>query len=147
MRGCKHEQECRYKQSMCDCFDWKRDDIAILVNHLMKHFEFTGFELEYTSLEQPESCRLCKVGRCRICGKRLCIGAKLPSSGTPDDLLAEIYSWMFRMWSASDERLPAGVNCFRDMFVTLFHESDREFVQEWLNWRAGNENSRAKEGS
>ena len=140
-------RECEHKQSMCHCIDWKNDDIAIQVNHLMNYFEFSGFELKYTTLEPEEGRRLCKIGRWRICGGDLCIGRELPSQATPDELLTEIYRWMFQMWSAQNERLPANVNCFRDMFISLFHESDREFVQEWLNGRAGNENSRIREGS
>ena len=109
-------RECEHKQSMCHCIDWKNDDIAIQVNHLMNYFEFSGFELKYTTLEPEEGRRLCKIGRCRICGGDLCIGRELPGQATPDELLTEIYRWMFQMWSAQNERLPANVNCFRDMF-------------------------------
>ena len=42
------------------------------------------------------------------------------TAATPDELLTEIYRWMFQMWSAQNERLPANVNCFRDMFISLF---------------------------
>lgn len=141
------ERKCECNQSLCTCIDWKNDDLAVRVNHVLYHFEFQRFKLEYATLEPEEDRRLCKIGRCRTCGGELCIGRELPSQATPDELLTEIYRWMFQMWSAPNERLPAGVNCFRDMFVSLFHESDREFVQEWLNWRAGNENSCTKEES
>ena len=125
-------RDCEHKQSLCGCIDWKRDDIALLVNHLMKYFEFTGFELEYASLEQPESCRLCKVGRCRFCGKRLCIGGKLSTQGTSDELLSGVFRRAFQMWNAGDKNLPDGAECFTDLFVSLFHEADRERVNKWL---------------
>ena len=140
-------RECEHKQSLCGCIDWKKDDLALQVNHLMSNFEFTGFELEYTTLEPEENRRLCKIGRCRVCGKQLCIGTRLSAQVTPDTLLTEIYRWVFRTWNAANERLPDGVNCFQDMFSALFHEPDLEFVQEWLNRRARNESSHTGEGS
>ena len=60
-------RECKHKQSMCSYIDWKKDDLALQVNHLMNNFHFTGFELEYTTLGPEENRRLCKIGR-RLCG-------------------------------------------------------------------------------
>lgn len=131
MQDCK----CEHKKYMCQCVDWKKDDLAVQVNHLMTHFEFTGFELEYTTLEPEENRRLCKIGRCRVCGKRLCLGTKLPAQDTADDLLSEIHRWMFRMWMPR-ERLPDNANCFTDMFLSVFHEADRDAVSDWLNKKA-----------
>ena len=131
MQGC----ECEHKKSMCQCVNWKKDDLAVQVNHLMNYFEFTGFELKYTTLGPEENRRLCKIGRCRICGKRLCLGTKLPDQDSADDLLSEIYRWMFQMWMPCD-RQPDGVECFTDLFWSVFHEVDRGMVIEWLNQEA-----------
>lgn len=131
-------RECKHRQSMCTCIDWKMDDLTMQVNHLMNYFDFTGFELEYTTLEPEENRRLCKIGRCRICGKCLCIGRALPNQVKPDELLTEIYRWMFQMWNPGRNRLLDGTDCFTDMFLSVFHERDREFVSEWLCSKARN---------
>ncbi len=47
-------RECKHKSSLCDCIDWKNDDLALRLNHFSQNFEFAGFELEYTSLEAAE---------------------------------------------------------------------------------------------
>ena len=126
-------RECEHKQSMCSCIDWKKDDLALQVNHLVNNFDFTGFELEYTTLGPEENRRLCKIGRCRVCGKQLCIGTKLPAQDTVDGLLAKIYRWMYQMWNAPRKALPDGILDFRTMFLALFHDEDLELVREWLS--------------
>lgn len=125
-------RECEHKGSLCQCVDWKKDDIDVLIHHMVSNFEFTGFELEYTTLEPEEGRRLCKVGRCRACGKRLCTGDELPAQATPDDLLAEIFRRAFQLWNADSECLPDGAATFTDLFLSLFHEADRDYVGRWL---------------
>lgn len=128
-------RECEHKGSLCRCVDRKKDDIDVLIHHMVSNFEFTGFEVEYTTLEPEEGRRLCKVGRCRVCGKRLCTGGDLPGQATADDLLAEIFRQTFQLWDADSERLPDGADTFTDLFLSLFHEPDREFVSGWLAQR------------
>jgi len=84
--------ECDHKGELCSCVNWQKEDLAVQVNFLMNHFEFAGFELEYTTLEPEEGRRLCKIGRCRACGKRLCLGTGLPAQGTVHELLTAINS-------------------------------------------------------
>lgn len=48
MRGC----ECG--ELLCTCVDWGKDDLAARIHHIICNFEFTGFELNYTTLE-PEA--------------------------------------------------------------------------------------------
>ena len=110
-------QECKQNTPLCQCIDWKSGDITVGVNHLMHHFDFQCFELEYSTLEPEENRRMCKIGRCLVCGKRLCIGRALPAECSADVFLSEVYNWMFQMWKGPRERLPDGVNCFRDMFL------------------------------
>ncbi len=124
--------ECKRKEPLCGCIEWKEGNLADKIHHVISNFEFTGFELEYTSLEPEKGRLLCKVGRCRTCGKRLCIGEDLPDESTPDDLLADIFRRTFRMWNADGTRLPDGVDTFPNLFLPLFHEPDREYVGEWL---------------
>ena len=137
------ERECKCSQSLCTCIDWKNDDLAVRVNHVLYHFEFQRFKLEYATLEPEEDRRLCKIGRCRTCGGDLCIGRELPGHVDPDVLLAEIYRWMFQTWDASHDGLSSGADCFTDMFVSLFHEADLEQVNKWLDRHGSN----AGEGS
>lgn len=125
-------RECERKETLCTCVDWETGDLEKRIHHLVCNFEFTGFELEYTTLERPEGRRLCRVGRCRACWKRLCYGDDLPTQGTPDELLSEVFRRTFQMWNAGDKNLPDGAECFTDLFVSLFHEGDRECVNEWL---------------
>lgn len=75
----------------------------------------------------------CKVGRCRVCGKQVCIGTGLPTQDTVDDLLAKIYLWMYQIWKAPRKMLPDGISDFRDMFLVLFHKEDQGLVREWLS--------------
>lgn len=139
--------ECNQKTPLCQCIDWKTGDLAVGVNHLMNHFEFQRFELEYSTLEPEENRRLCKIGRCLICGKRLCYGTELYAQDSGDRLLTKIYHWVFQMWDSGRECLPDGINCFRDMVLSLFHESDQDFVCEWLNHRAGSDRQASQEGT
>lgn len=128
-------RECKRKGTLCQCVDWKTDDMDVLIHHMVSNFEFTGFELEYTTLEPEEGRRLCKVGRCRSCGKRLCTGDELPAQATRDGLLTEIFRRAFQLWNADSERLLDGAATFTDLFLSLFHEPDREFVGGWLAQR------------
>ena len=48
-------QGCNQKLPLCNCVDWKKDDLVLQVNHLMTHFEFSRFELEYNTLELEEN--------------------------------------------------------------------------------------------
>ena len=125
-------RECERKETLCTCVDWKTGELDERIHHLVCNFELTGFDLEYTTLEPEAGRYLCRIGRCRVCGKRLCYGDELPAQSTPDDLLAEIFRRTFQMWLDSNERLPGGMDCFTGLFLSLFHESDREFVCEWM---------------
>lgn len=126
-------QECAHKTELCQCISWEGENLVLGVNHLMYHFVFERFELEYSTLEQLKDCRLCKVGCCSICGKRLCIGSFLPSQNEVDKCLREIYQWVFQMWKGPHGPLPEEATCFRDMFLSLFHEVDRDAVSDWLD--------------
>ena len=140
-------RECERKEPWCSCVDWKEGDLAVRINHFAHNFEFTNYELEYATLEPEEDRRLCKSGRCRTCGKHLCIGRELPSQATPDELLTEIYGRMRQTWDASHDGLVSGADCFTDMFLSVFHESDQEFVSEWLNDKARNISPSCEEGT
>lgn len=141
-------QECQHKQSMCDCIDWKKHDLDVELTHIRENFEFTGYELEYTTLEPEEGRRVCTVGRCRVCGKCLCIGLGLPDQVPADTLLASLYHWLYVNLVMPGLKQPDGAASFQETFLSLFHQSDQEYVREWMNRYEGAEPSRSPgEGS
>lgn len=126
-------QDCEHKKSLCDCIDWRKGDLDSEISHIKNHFEFTKYELEYTTLEPEEGRRICTIGRCRVCGKLLCIGLGLPDQIPVDTLLMNLYQWLYVKLVIPGIMPLDGADCFQDVFVSLFHESDREFVYEWLD--------------
>lgn len=141
-------RECEHKQSMCGCIDWKKHDLDVELKHIRENFEFIGYELEYTTLEPEEGRRVCTVGRCRVCGKRLCIGLGLPVQVPADTLLASLYNWMYVKLVMPGLKRPDGAASFQEMFLSLFHRSDQEYVREWMDRYEGAGTSRSPgEGS
>ena len=102
-------RDCECEELLCTCVDWGKDDLAARIHHIICNFEFTGFGLEYTTLERPEGRRLCRIGRCRVCGKRLCYGDDLPAQGTSDELLSEVFRRAFQMWNARCGAMPPSI--------------------------------------
>ena len=125
-------RECEHTKAICDCIDWKQNSSGLWVSHLVSNFEFTGFEFEYTSLEAAEERRLCKVGRCRICGKRMCYSGTLPSDVTGNGLLLAVYRKMHQMWNGPRDKIPDSFVDFHGMFFRAFHEADHNTVRKWL---------------
>ena len=68
-RSCPHEAD-----ALCTCRALlERDnDIIGLLTHIHENMTDVEWELDYTDLSRPEKRRLCLVGKCRICGGRLC---------------------------------------------------------------------------
>lgn len=124
---------CEHPTALCQCVDWKEDRLDVQIAHFMEQFEFLGFELQYTTLEPEKGRKLCKIGRCCTCGGRLCLGTVLPPDACADDLLAEICRWMYQMWAGSHKPLSPGSASFREMFLSVFHEEDREFAGAWMS--------------
>ena len=91
-------RDCECEELLCTCVDWGKDDLAARIHHIICNFEFTGFELEYTTLERLDGRRLCRIGRRRACGKRLCYGDELSAQSTPAELLAGSFYRAFKRW-------------------------------------------------
>lgn len=125
-------REYNHPMPLCQCIDWGTADFIVWFNHIIRNFDFLGFELEYQTLDGGTGCRLCEIGRCRVCGKRMCIGGKLLPQDTADHLVEEVYRQMMQMWKGFSELLPEREKRFEDTFVSLFHECDREHVYELL---------------
>ena len=75
--------ECNQKTPLCQCIDWKTGDLAVGVNHLMNHFEFQRFELEYSTLEPEEKAQEISVVRPQIQGAQV-VSQAAAHPGMPD---------------------------------------------------------------
>ena len=75
--------ECNQKTPLCQCIDWKTGDLAVGVNHLMNHFEFQRFELEYSTLEPEEKAQEISVVRPQIQGSQV-VPQAAAHPGMPD---------------------------------------------------------------
>lgn len=113
----------------CNCPDRRSPDISVTINHWLTNFEYQGWRLWYDTLELPgEGNRLCLYGRCRICGKCLCIGVAVQSNQSADSFLAQVYRSMYQL--RQGKHLSSAD--FREAFVSIFHESDQPLVRRWL---------------
>ena len=95
---------CQKKDQLCRCIDWPDEDFDVEIDHFIRNFEFLHVELEYASLDAREPVRVCRIGRCRVCGGRMCDGTTLPPEKT-----------------------------VRELMPTLFHEEDQAFAKQWLS--------------
>ncbi len=126
MSHCEKEKQAEH---CCNCLDRKSTDISVALNHWQTNFEFQGWRLWYDTLAQPgEDNRLCKVGRCRVCGKCLCIGITLQPNQSIDSFLAAVYRGMYQLWYAECRQFAD----FREVFTSIFHDEDRPHVLQWL---------------
>ncbi len=127
-RLCPHEAE-----TLCTCKAIKeRDkDIIGLFIHIHENMKDVEWELDYTDLSRPEKRRLCLVGKCRVCGGRLCQELDASDELAGDDLLAAIYRHLYQVHNAGGRYMPRQE--FRDRFIRMFHEADRAFLCEWLD--------------
>lgn len=127
-RLCPHEAE-----TLCTCKAIKeRDkDIIGLFIHIHENMKDVEWELDYTDLSRPEKRRLCLVGKCRVCGGRLCQELDASDELAGDDLLAAIYRHLYQIHNAGGRYMPRQE--FRDRFIRMFHEADRAFICEWLD--------------
>ena len=133
------QELCKQEEPLCRCIHWGDEDFDVEVHHLIEHFEFLRMELEYSSLEPGASWRLCRIGRCRCCGGRLCVGTSLTVRDTPEDTVSMIHLIAEQEWRSHAGNAAADSENFRELFVHLFHEDDRETVRDWLSRRAEQE--------
>lgn len=127
-RSCPHEAD-----ALCTCRALKeRDkDIIGLLTHIHENMKDVEWELDYTDLSRPEKRRLCLVGKCRVCGGRLC--QELDASGelAGDDFLAAIYRHLYQVHNAGGRYMPSRE--FRARFIRMFLEPDQLFIREWFD--------------
>ena len=123
---------CKNQPSLCRCIRWGNEDFDMEVDHLIRNFQFLHLELEYDALAPGADWRLCQMGRCRRCGGRLCVGTSMTARDSLEDMLVSIYLIAGQQWCGRTGKCPDGNRDFRDLFIRLFHEGDRQAVQDWL---------------
>ena len=124
------KEPCNQSLPLCSCAD--RSDFSELLEHMMQNFRFDHFELEYHTLAPEAERRLCLVGACGKCAKRLCYGTELPENEPPEQLLESICAWTHQVWRFVRSDLPDNADSFQKVFLELFHAEDRAFVRDWL---------------
>ena len=124
---------CRNQPPLCRCIRWENEDFDVEVDHLIHNFEFLHLELEYDMLAPGANWRLCQIGRCRRCGGRLCVGTRMTTRDTLEDTLASILLLAGQRWQGHTGKCPDRNKDFRELFIRLFHEDDRQAVQNCLS--------------
>lgn len=118
---CEEKKCLKGKKELCSCEALKSEDFLLLMLHVRENMRDMEWEFDYTMLSRPEPRRLC--------GGRLCSSIELDDNATGEELLAMAYRHLYRY-----ERNMSCENTesFRERFVGMFHEQDRDFVREWL---------------
>ena len=75
--------------------------------------------------------QLCLVGKCRICGGRLCMEQRPVEADSTDGFLAAVYRHLYHFHRSIDQDLPRAA--FRTKFVEMFRKEDRAAVEDWLS--------------
>lgn len=126
-KHCQHEPD-----DLCSCRPVQSGDSFRMALHLAENMTDVDWHLTYQTLETINPYRMCLIGKCRICGGRLCIEQKSFGIVTTDDFLAAAYRHLYQFRHNLGQ--PLRDKEFRVKFVEMFREDDRAFVQEWLSW-------------
>lgn len=122
--------ECPHRgEKMCLCKAMQTNDSVTQITYLFDSIQEPKAELSYTSLAAPHPYRLCLSGVCGKCGRRLCISLEKPGDFSGDDFLAAVYQHLYQVFNAN---FGMRTKDFRQMFMELFHEQDRPYIQHWL---------------
>ena len=125
------EKNCHKKLGeLCSCGPVQSGEPVRIALHLTENITDVDWHLSYGSLKKIEPYQLCLVGRCRICGGRLCMEQKPFGVNTTDDFLAAVYRHLYQFHRHMGQRLSEKE--FRSKFVEMFREEDKSFVTEWL---------------
>lgn len=125
------EKHCAHELSeLCSCGPVQNGDSFRMAIHLAENMTDVDWHLTYGSLKKINPYQLCLVGKCRICGGRLCIEQKSFGVITTDDFLAAAYRHLHQFHHNLGQ--PLSDVDFRVKFVEMFREEDRATVKEWL---------------
>ena len=110
---------------ICGCVDWAKPEEW--TPHFSESFTDARTVLTYGTLDtiSTEPVVLCTLGKCRKCGKQICVGGVAESIGSFDDFMTRIAENAAR----GEETLSAETDM---AVIALLHEEDREAGMNWL---------------
>lgn len=123
---CRHEHE-----RLCSCPPVACRDALGMAAHLAENMEQVQWSLTYNSLKDIKPYQLCLVGKCRICGGRLCMEQRRVEADSTDGFLAAVYRHLYHFHRSIGQDLPRAA--FRTKFVEMFRKEDRAAVEDWLS--------------
>lgn len=123
---CRHEHE-----RLCSCPPVTCRDALGMAAHLAENMEKVQWSLTYNSLKDIKPYQLCLVGKCRICGGRLCMEQRPVEADSTDGFLAAVYRHLYHFHRSIGQDLPRAA--FRTKFVEMFRKEDRAAVEDWLS--------------
>lgn len=123
---CRHEHE-----RLCSCPPVACRDALGMAAHLAENMEKVQWSLTYNSLKEIKPYQLCLVGKCRICGGRLCMEQRPVEADSTDGFLAAVYRYLYHFHRSIGQCLPRAA--FRTKFVEMFRKEDRAAVEDWLS--------------
>lgn len=123
---CRHEHE-----RLCSCPPVTCRDALGMAAHLAENMEKVQWSLTYNSLKEIKPYQLCLVGKCRICGGRLCMEQRPVEADSTDGFLAAVYRHLYHFHRSIGQCLPRAA--FRTKFVEMFRKEDRAAVEDWLS--------------
>ena len=122
---CRHEHE-----KLCSCPPVTCRDALGMAAHLAENMEKVQWSLNYNSLKDIKPYQLCLVGKCRICGGRLCMEQRPVEADSTDGFLAAVYRHLYHFHRSIGQCLPRAA--FRTKFVEMFRKEDRAAIEDWL---------------
>lgn len=122
---CRHEHE-----RLCSCPPVTCRDALGMAAHLAENMEQVQWSLTYNSLKDIKPYQLCLVGKCRICGGRLCMEQRPVEADSTDGFLAAVYRHLYHFHRSIGQCLPRAA--FRTKFVEMFRKEDRAAIEDWL---------------
>lgn len=127
MERCLKALDCE----LCRCsFPGGQLDAAAHVSN-QSNIDTWHWLLAYTSLEPEPGRRLCRVGKCRSCGKLYCDSLEISADKGVDAFLACVYRlFSLSVYHHRPQLRPRDV--FQEAYLKLFREADRPFVTAWL---------------
>ncbi len=125
------EKHCQHECGpLCSCTPVVFGDAFQMAVHLAENMTDVDWCLTYNSLIDVNPYQLCLVGKCRICGGRLCIEQKPFGIITTDDFLAAAYRHLYQFHHNLAQ--PLSAKEFRAKFVEMFRKEDRTAIEDWL---------------
>lgn len=125
------EKHCQHEHGpLCSCTPVVHGDAFQMAVHLAENMTDVDWHLAYNSLTNIHPYQLCMVGKCKICGGRLCIEQKPFGITTTDDFLAAAYRHLYQFHHSLAQ--PLSNKEFRAKFVEMFRKEDRAAIEDWL---------------